>query len=239
MVKVCCATCAEELLGAVNRCWRCGRVLACQIPDDGQPPVRRQPLGRLQGDPIVAELLEDAASPGEGIALGNVPAAPAAVPVSSAATAVATSGSAVTAAADAVTPASGVVGAGGGWGTAGVRRGTPFRLGARTQPYRELRGIGRLVLGRAPLEKPIAAWEWTMLGMSLSLVALSLLVEVTPLTSFALVIIAMILLLFLLRGRLRRVAVCLLLLMIGTNVWHGYQSTIWLQEQLSPAIEEE
>jgi hypothetical protein len=35
-----CGKCGEELLGAVNRCWRCGHVFDGLPGEDGQPPVR-------------------------------------------------------------------------------------------------------------------------------------------------------------------------------------------------------
>jgi len=39
-----CATCGEELLGAVNRCWRCGTRIETPPGDGGEPPVRRTPV---------------------------------------------------------------------------------------------------------------------------------------------------------------------------------------------------
>ena len=35
-----CAKCGEELLGAVNRCWKCGTMFAARPELDGRPPVR-------------------------------------------------------------------------------------------------------------------------------------------------------------------------------------------------------
>ncbi|MGE0756916.1 MAG: hypothetical protein AB7O38_07845, partial [Pirellulaceae bacterium] len=40
-----CAHCGEELLGAVNRCWRCGKALAVHAGPIDIPPVRRPPPG--------------------------------------------------------------------------------------------------------------------------------------------------------------------------------------------------
>ncbi|MCA9164050.1 MAG: hypothetical protein KDA62_13770 [Planctomycetales bacterium] len=38
-----CAKCNEELLGAVNRCWRCGTPFASRGGDVNEPPLRRRP----------------------------------------------------------------------------------------------------------------------------------------------------------------------------------------------------
>lgn len=43
-MAVMCANCGEELLGAVNRCWRCGQAVAAHHGDAAMPPVRRDPL---------------------------------------------------------------------------------------------------------------------------------------------------------------------------------------------------
>jgi len=39
-----CAKCGEELLGAVNRCWRCGTMLESRPGNTDLPPVRRAPI---------------------------------------------------------------------------------------------------------------------------------------------------------------------------------------------------
>jgi hypothetical protein len=38
-----CSKCGEELLGAVNRCWKCGQTFALHPEMDGTPPVRTEP----------------------------------------------------------------------------------------------------------------------------------------------------------------------------------------------------
>jgi len=45
-----CTKCDEELLGAVNRCWKCGQTFAAHPEADGQPPVRVEcsPAGNEQ-----------------------------------------------------------------------------------------------------------------------------------------------------------------------------------------------
>lgn len=58
-----CSNCGEELIGAVNRCWRCGREFEIDALAD-VPPVRRSPVLReylrensassAEGEPIVA-----------------------------------------------------------------------------------------------------------------------------------------------------------------------------------------
>ena len=40
MPAVHCSKCGEELLGAVNRCWKCGQAFALPPEMDGRPPVR-------------------------------------------------------------------------------------------------------------------------------------------------------------------------------------------------------
>jgi hypothetical protein len=37
-----CSKCGEELLGAVNRCWKCGQPFALHPEIDGRPPVRAE-----------------------------------------------------------------------------------------------------------------------------------------------------------------------------------------------------
>jgi hypothetical protein len=60
-----CAKCGEELLGAVNRCWKCGQVFARHPETDGLPPVRmeRPPAA---GEPLEAIVLDDAPAPAPG-----------------------------------------------------------------------------------------------------------------------------------------------------------------------------
>jgi hypothetical protein len=57
-----CSKCGEELMGAVNRCWKCGQTFAQRPEIDGRPPVRgdAQSAGEL---PLAAVVL-DHASPG-------------------------------------------------------------------------------------------------------------------------------------------------------------------------------
>jgi hypothetical protein len=43
-MKAHCGYCGEEILGAVNRCWRCGHRFRRLPAADGQPPVRREPV---------------------------------------------------------------------------------------------------------------------------------------------------------------------------------------------------
>jgi hypothetical protein len=74
-----CAKCGEELLGAVNRCWKCGQVFARHPETDGLPPVRmeRPPAA---GEPLEAIVLDDAATGAEAqsqpaVAIAAPPAA--------------------------------------------------------------------------------------------------------------------------------------------------------------------
>jgi hypothetical protein len=53
-----CSHCGEELLGAVNRCWRCGTPFVSRPGPAELPPVRRAPV-EISGD-VKAELSEAA-----------------------------------------------------------------------------------------------------------------------------------------------------------------------------------
>jgi hypothetical protein len=54
-----CTKCGEELLGAVNCCWKCGQAFALRPEIDGRPPVR--PAGPPTAEPALeAEVIEDA-----------------------------------------------------------------------------------------------------------------------------------------------------------------------------------
>src|SRR5438876_8864385 len=74
-----CSKCGEELLGAVNRCWKCGQMFALRPEIDGRPPVRTEsPIAQEQ--PLAAIVLD----PDQGqqaAAIGVAPAKPAVIPV--------------------------------------------------------------------------------------------------------------------------------------------------------------
>lgn len=55
-MPVVCARCGEELLGSVNRCWRCGQSLVVRAGDADVPPIRRGPVSLTVDEPFVAEL---------------------------------------------------------------------------------------------------------------------------------------------------------------------------------------
>jgi hypothetical protein len=77
-----CAKCGEELLGAVNRCWKCGQVFARHPETDGLPPVRmeRPPAA---GEPLEAIVLDDAPAAAPGAASQPAAVAVAAPPAPS------------------------------------------------------------------------------------------------------------------------------------------------------------
>jgi hypothetical protein len=64
-MSVRCSHCGEELLGAVNRCWKCGHAFAAQPTTDGLPPVRRVPLTQ---EPLAATVAESG-----GVATSEAP----------------------------------------------------------------------------------------------------------------------------------------------------------------------
>jgi hypothetical protein len=66
-MSVRCAHCGEELLGAVNRCWKCGQQFAARPTVDGQPPVRVEAPAALvaagsagPSEPLEARVLDEA-----------------------------------------------------------------------------------------------------------------------------------------------------------------------------------
>jgi hypothetical protein len=72
-----CSKCGEELLGAVNRCWKCGQAFALHPEMDGRPPVRAEAPPDT-GRPLDAMVLE----PGTKTSAASVGAPPSAtIPV--------------------------------------------------------------------------------------------------------------------------------------------------------------
>ncbi len=74
-MKARCANCGEELLGAVNRCWRCGTEVATATVEADLPPIRQIPPirsapvaaighGNAGADAAGEQQAENAASPG-------------------------------------------------------------------------------------------------------------------------------------------------------------------------------
>ena len=55
-MPVTCSHCGEELLGAVNCCWKCGAKFALRPEMDGRPPFRRPPV--LDPEPAAATTAE-------------------------------------------------------------------------------------------------------------------------------------------------------------------------------------
>ncbi|MCL4207793.1 MAG: hypothetical protein KJ000_35355 [Pirellulaceae bacterium] len=64
-----CANCGEELLGAVNRCWRCGTKIASHWGEPDLPPVRQSPIA--EPDDTAARDSTDVAEPGSGVAASS------------------------------------------------------------------------------------------------------------------------------------------------------------------------
>jgi hypothetical protein len=60
MMAVRCSKCGEELLGAVNRCWKCGQTFALHPEIDGRPPVRAEAPADT-GQPLEAIVIDEAA----------------------------------------------------------------------------------------------------------------------------------------------------------------------------------
>ncbi|MBC8354201.1 MAG: hypothetical protein H8E66_19585 [Planctomycetes bacterium] len=51
-----CAKCGEELMGAVNRCWRCGQEFEALSSTGDLPPIRRSPQNTAPTAVLIAEL---------------------------------------------------------------------------------------------------------------------------------------------------------------------------------------
>ncbi len=80
-MSVRCSKCGEELLGAVNRCWKCGHSFSLRPETDGRPPVRVEAVvgqGANVTSPLEAQVLED----GWAVAPPLAPQAPAIVKAS-------------------------------------------------------------------------------------------------------------------------------------------------------------
>jgi hypothetical protein len=76
-----CSKCGEELLGAVNRCWKCGQTFAQRPEIDGRPPVRTDaPAGQQPLEAIVIEQASAASAEMVGPALPPSSPRPVAVP---------------------------------------------------------------------------------------------------------------------------------------------------------------
>ena len=58
-----CAECGEELLGSVNRCWRCGHEFESRTGSIDDPPVRRRPISELLAEPLEAVIVDQQAAP--------------------------------------------------------------------------------------------------------------------------------------------------------------------------------
>ena len=68
-----CSKCGEELLGPVNRCWKCGQQFTAQAEAGGLPPVRYTPM-ELPSDVVLAEVAGEVAETNVA-AMTNTPAA--------------------------------------------------------------------------------------------------------------------------------------------------------------------
>jgi len=69
-----CGKCGAELMGAVNRCWKCGRPVTSRADASSAPPVRRPPLrGALEIPPWEAlpALIVDDELPSDSSAVGS------------------------------------------------------------------------------------------------------------------------------------------------------------------------
>jgi len=80
-----CSRCGEELLGAVNRCWKCGQQFQARPTVDGLPPVRADVVAAAAaavsppaGEVLEARVLDDAAGQ-QSTAQTFAPSAPVAV----------------------------------------------------------------------------------------------------------------------------------------------------------------
>ncbi len=77
-----CSRCGEELLGAVNRCWKCGQAFQARPTVDGLPPVRAEVVAAAAvaslpaGQAVEARVLDNSLSGAPTAILVALPAAP-------------------------------------------------------------------------------------------------------------------------------------------------------------------
>jgi hypothetical protein len=62
-MSVRCANCGEELLGAVNRCWKCGRQFVARPTAQGLPPVQAELAAAAAEPAIEAQVLDEEPDP--------------------------------------------------------------------------------------------------------------------------------------------------------------------------------
>src|SRR5688500_13239744 len=62
-MAVLCSHCGEELMGAVNRCWKCGKPILSHSGPLDVPPIRRSPIVGPLNAPLEATVLEQPAEP--------------------------------------------------------------------------------------------------------------------------------------------------------------------------------
>lgn len=58
-MAVLCSHCGEELMGAVNRCWKCGKPIVSHSGPLDVPPVRRSPIVGPLNAPLEATVLDE------------------------------------------------------------------------------------------------------------------------------------------------------------------------------------
>jgi hypothetical protein len=58
-MSVLCSHCGEELMGAVNRCWKCGKLIGSHSGPLDVPPIRRSPIVGPLNAPLEATVLEE------------------------------------------------------------------------------------------------------------------------------------------------------------------------------------
>ena len=73
-MPVTCSHCGEELLGAVNCCWKCGAKFALRPELDGRPPFRRPPV--LDPEPAAATTAKVTIAEVGGVDVSGEAAAP-------------------------------------------------------------------------------------------------------------------------------------------------------------------
>ncbi len=65
-MSVFCAKCGEELLGAINRCWRCGTAYESRSGQIDVPPLRRAPIRIPLHGALEAEVIDESTKPDAG-----------------------------------------------------------------------------------------------------------------------------------------------------------------------------
>jgi hypothetical protein len=96
-----------------------------------------------------------------------------------------------------------------------------------------------LAFGQAPWQASIAPWRWICLLLAVGLTLISVIADITPPTQLILTIAAAVLAALVVPSRLGRLAICLLLILGITFLWHGKNTVDYVQERVKESSNSE